>query len=85
MGEAFENWFKNEMLPAECDDERVMVGMRLCWDDRQAEIDRLKEEVREQKELVQMILAEGYKTRQRLLHKHGVEIIVHESKEVQGE
>lgn len=33
MGEAFENWFKNEMLPAECDDERVIVGMRLCWND----------------------------------------------------
>ena len=31
MGEAFENWFKTEMLPAECDDERVIVGMRLCW------------------------------------------------------
>lgn len=31
MSEAFEKWFKTEMLPAECDDERVMVGMRLCW------------------------------------------------------
>lgn len=31
MSEAFEKWSKTEMLPAECDDERVMVGMRLCW------------------------------------------------------
>ena len=40
----FDKWFKTEMLPAECDDERVVVGLRLCWDDRQAEIDRLKAE-----------------------------------------
>lgn len=33
MGEAFENWFKNEMLPAECDDERVIVGLKICWED----------------------------------------------------
>ena len=44
MSDAFEKWFKTEMLPAECDDERVIVGMRLCWDARQEEIDRLKEE-----------------------------------------
>ena len=41
------------------------------------EIDRLKEEVKEQKELVQMILAEAY--------RNGVEIIVHEKLEVEGE
>ena len=28
----FDKWFKTEMLPAECDDERVVVGLRLCWD-----------------------------------------------------
>ena len=27
----FDKWFKTEMLPAECDDERVVVGLRLCW------------------------------------------------------
>lgn len=43
----------------------------------QCEIERLNEEIKEQKELVQMILAEAY--------RNGVEIIVHENKEVQGE
>ena len=28
----FDKWFRTTMLPAECDDERVIVGMRLCWD-----------------------------------------------------
>ena len=31
MSEAFEKWFKTTLLPAECDDERVIVGLRLCW------------------------------------------------------
>ena len=31
MSDAFDKWFHTTMLPAECDDERVIVGMRLCW------------------------------------------------------
>jgi hypothetical protein len=27
----FETFMATEMLPAECDDERVKVGMQLCW------------------------------------------------------
>ena len=30
---AFEKFLKETCLPAECDDERVMVGMRMCWQD----------------------------------------------------
>jgi hypothetical protein len=28
----FEEFIQTAMLPAECDDPEVMVGMRLCWD-----------------------------------------------------
>ena len=30
---SFDKWFRTTMLPAECDDERVIEGMRLCWND----------------------------------------------------
>lgn len=43
----------------------------------QSEIDMLKKEIEELKELVRMILAEAY--------RNGVEIIVHEKNEVHGE
>lgn len=28
---AFEAFYKSTCLPAECDDERVKVGMLMCW------------------------------------------------------
>lgn len=33
MSDAFGKWFHNTMIPAECDDERVVVGLKICWND----------------------------------------------------
>ena len=30
---SFDKWFHTTMLPAECDDERVIVGLKICWED----------------------------------------------------
>ena len=30
---SFDKWFRTTMLPAECDDERVIVGLKICWED----------------------------------------------------
>lgn len=30
---SFDKWFHTTMLPAECDDERVVVGLKICWND----------------------------------------------------
>ena len=33
MVSSFDKWFRTTMLPAECDDERVIVGLKICWED----------------------------------------------------
>ena len=33
MVSSFDKWFHTTMLPAECDDERVIVGLKICWED----------------------------------------------------
>ena len=30
---SFDKWFRTTMHPAECDDERVIVGLKICWED----------------------------------------------------
>ena len=64
---------KGRCRVSDCKHPTVIAGVKCL----QCEIERLNKEVKEQKELVQMILAEAY--------RNGVEIIVHEKLEVSDE